>query len=163
MKPGSVLNNEFFKALIDQPKWFEKPVKFKKTLKYQWQRTNKEKPNSPMNRFSKKQNIMILNADYSLIWNFTVVNNSGTVVCKILCLNETIVPDCCCHSSTCRYVVRYANGNTAWLADFAKVFLRMTAKNNNTRLSKVLSKVKSETSIHFNNNYLRYVGILRIP
>ena len=37
-----MLSNEFFKALKDYPKWFQKPAEYKRIVKYQWQSTKKK-------------------------------------------------------------------------------------------------------------------------
>ena len=130
VNPASVLDNEYYKEIL-RP-WVQVDITspFNGRSKAQWQ-----DPNTPANTVSTRLNPdqlpMLLNSDFCFLLNFTVIDASGHIGCR-LCPPSNILPGCCTLSSTLPLVSQYANDNRLWLSDFTDVFMKMISRNTNT-------------------------------
>ena len=129
VNPASVLDNQYYIEIIRPMVQVDITSPLTGTTKVQWQDPN-TKPNSILSRLNPNQPPKLLNSDFCLAHNFTVIDESGHADC-VGCTDPTSSPNCCPSSSTLGLVENYANDNALWLGDFTNAFMKMLSRNSN--------------------------------
>ena len=154
VNPASVLDNEYYIEIIRPQVQVDVTSPLTGTTKVQWQDPN-TKPNSILSRLNTNQLPKLLNSDFCLAHNFTVIDESGHADC-VGCTNPRSSPNCCPSSSTLGLVKNYANDNALWLVDFTNVFMKMLSRNSNM-LVEVPNDRPQETFREKIEDYLNHV------
>ena len=124
LAPTSVLDNAYYREIIDRVDWIQVPLK---NGKKQWQVPDHPIPNDVVQLIPKTT--LLLNSDISLSWNIEPKDGNGTVSCKVIKIKT---PKTCSHSSSHKYAKEFAHNNRKWVEEFTSVFNRMIEKNTYT-------------------------------
>ena len=121
LSPTSVLNNAYYKMIIDVIPWGQVTINGKNK---QWQELTHSIPNDKLP--DSRRVPILLNIDMANSWVVEPFNNNGAVSCT-----PTSKKSPCRHSIAHHHAKEFAQDNALWMHEFTNVFCRMIDMNPN--------------------------------
>ncbi|XP_002158504.2 putative ascorbate peroxidase [Hydra vulgaris] len=126
LAPTSVLDNAYYREIIDNLSWKQVTID---GVKKQWQKENTLIPNDKLPEANRST--LLLNSDITNSWVIEPTDESGTVACAPTSTNNT-----CQHSVAHNYTLEFARNNSLWMIEFTNVFGRMIEMNENVLMDR---------------------------